>query len=148
MTLCKNQTGTVKALTPKQRRLVKGIVDGKTQKEAAKDAGLNEQYVSGILKKPEVQATMAELMDLAGLSDAELLRRHLELLAASKTIPSAPGRKAVEVPDWQARGKALELAYKLKGAFRDKVELTGKVGGAFEFVYVLPPGAPGGRGQR
>jgi hypothetical protein len=119
-------------LTPKQRLLVKGIAEGKNQKEAAKAAGVSETYASGLLKKPELVATIQELMSKHGLDDVSLLKKHSELLDATKTVSAVSGRDAgadsvdfVDVPDWQARAKGLEMAYKLKGAFTEKREVSG-----------------------
>lgn len=135
----KKETGTAKKerpLTQKQRKLVKGIAAGKLQKQAAKEAGLTEQYASDILKKPEVRATLQQLMEKAGLSDDVLLAKHVELLHAQKTISTISGKEAdsktvdfVDVPDYQTQKGALEMAYKLKGAFVDKAEIkhSGKV---------------------
>jgi len=136
-----------RGLTPKVRRLVKGMAAGKKQKVAAKEAGLNEQYASDVLKKPEVRATLVNLMDKAGLSDKNLLSVHKEMLGASKTVSIVPkkgeteGRDAtessvefVDVPDWQARGKALEMGYKLKGAFIERHEVSAPGGGPIEYA--------------
>lgn len=112
-------------LTIKQKKLVKGIVAGKSQKDAAKDAGLNEQYASDILKKPEVKASLQELMEAAGLSDDVLLSKHKELLNA----------KREDVPDYQTQKSALEMAYKLKGAFVEKKEVTFPEGLTLEVVF-------------
>jgi len=128
------------------------MAQGKKQKDAARDAGLNEQYASVVLKKREVRATLVSLMDKAGLSDKKLLSVHKEMLGASKTVSIVPmkgeteGRDAsassvefVNVPDWQARGKALEMGYKLKGAFVEKHEVSGPGGGPIDYaVKELP----------
>jgi len=117
-------------LTVKQRKLVKGIVDGKTQKQAAKAAGLNESYASQILNEPKVKATLQDLMEHMGLSDGHLLKAHAEMIQATKAVSVIGGKGAesgsvefVDVPDWQARGKGLEMAYKLKGAFSETVKV-------------------------
>ena len=122
--------------TPKQRLLIRGIAAGKTQREAAKEAGMTEQHACEILKKPEVRETIQDLMAKHGLDNDSLLKKHAELLDATKTVSAVSGRDAgadsvdfVDVPDWQARAKGLEMAYKLKGAFVEKKEITGKDGG-------------------
>lgn len=127
-------------LTGKQRKLIKGIAAGKSQRQAAKAAGMDSTYASKVLKKPQVSATLQALMEKSGLGDKRLLAVHNEMLEASKTISVIPkkgeteGRDAtgssvefVDVPDWQARGKALEMGYKLKGAFIEKVEVSGSI---------------------
>ena len=120
-------------LTIKQKKLVKGIVAGKTQRQAAKEAGLNESYASNILKEPHIVLKIQDLMEGMGLSDAVLLIKHRELLNAQKQISGvkdADGGSVefIEVPDYQTQIKALESAYKLKGAYVEKKEITGPGG--------------------
>jgi len=135
----------VKGLTPKERKLIKGVASGKTRQKAAIDAGYSKRSAhstaTDILKKPKIQAALTDLMDKMGLSDRCLLGIHKEMLGAHKTVSVIPvkgeteGRDAtassvefVDVPDWQARGKALEMGYKLKGAFIDRKEISGPGG--------------------
>lgn len=119
-------------LTAKQKKLVKGIAEGKTQKEAAKAAGLHETYACNVLKEPKVKASLHELMEKAGLTDELILKTHVEMIEATKVISAVSGSNAnagtmdfVDVPDWQARAKGIEMAYKLKGSFApEKREIT------------------------
>lgn len=126
-------------LTDKQRKLIKGVAEGKTQKEAAKSAGLSEAHASVCLNMPKVQETLQQMMAKHGLDDASLLNAHRELISATKVISAVNGTDAnnktmdfIDVPDFQARAKGLEMAYKLKGAFIEKKEITGKDGGPLE----------------
>lgn len=134
-----------KKLTIKQRKLVKGIADGKTQRAAAQSAGMTEQHACECLKKPEVLATIQDLMSKHGLDDVSLLKRHADLIAATKPISivgtGADATESADVPDWQARAKGLEMAYKLKGAFVDKVSLQNPDGSALSLsvCFVSPP---------
>ena len=121
-------------LTGKQRKYVQGIAKGKTQKVAAKEAGISEAYGSTLLKKVKVQATLQDLMEKSGLGNAVLLSKHRELLNASKTVSAISGKDAnagsvdfIEVPDSTVQVKALDLAYKLRGAYIDKVEISGEI---------------------
>ena len=132
-------------LTTKQRKIVKAVGEGKTQRQAATIAGVTETYVSEVLKKPEVVATIQSLMDKAGLSDSVLLSKHVELLNAQKTISAISGGKAdektvdfVDVPDHAVQVKALEMGYKLKGAFVEKKEVTFPEGLDITVKYVKP----------
>jgi hypothetical protein len=136
-------------LTPKQRKLIKGIAEGKPQKTAAKAAGLNESYASQVLNEPKVKLALADLMEKAGLSDDVLLAKHVELLNAQKTISAIGSKEAnggtvdfVDVPDYQTQKGALEMAYKLKGAFIDKQEVkhSGEIIQKIERVVVRPNG--------
>ena len=133
-------------LTTKQRKLIKGVVEGKTQKQAAIDAGYSEKSAETIasqqLAKEQVKATIQDLMEHMGLSDGALLVKHRELLEAQKQISGVQSKggnprdadggslEFVDVPDYQIQAKALEMAYKLKGAFTDKAEIkhSGAIG--------------------
>lgn len=106
-------------LTNKQRKIVKAVGSGKTQREAAKIAEVSETYVSEVLKKPEVIESLQNMMAKHGLDDESILKAHAEMIKATRG----------EEPDWAARGKGIEMAYKLKGAFTEKTELTGLNGG-------------------
>jgi hypothetical protein len=53
------------------------------------------------------------------------------MIQATKVVSAIGGKDAdagsvdfIDVPDWQARGKGLEMAYKLTGAFIEKKEIT------------------------
>lgn len=120
-------------LTVKQRKLVNGVAEGKTQKQAAIDAGYSEKCAKEIasqeLNKPSLKATLQDLMEHMGLSDGALLIKHRELLNAQKQLSGvreagSESVEFVEVPDHVVQCKALEMAYKLKGAFTEKIEST------------------------
>jgi hypothetical protein len=121
-------------LTGKQRKLIQGIAKGKSQRQAAKAAGMDSTYASKVLKKPQVSATLQDLMEKSGLGNAVLLSKHRELLNASRTVSAISGKEAnagtvdfIEVPDSPVQVKALDLAYKLRGAYIDKVEISGDI---------------------
>lgn len=131
----KEKTKKPRPLTTKQRKLIKGIAEGKTQKKAAIDAGYSEKSAESIasqeLNKTQVKATLQDLMEHMGLSDGALLVKHKELLNAQKQLSGVKDAndgsiEFVEVPDHQVQAKALEMAYKLKGAFVEKIDATVK----------------------
>ena len=133
-----------KKLTGKQRKLIQGIAKGKSQRQAAKAAGMDSTYASKVLKKPQVSATLQDLMEKSGLGDKNLLSVHKDMLQASRTVSAVSGKDAnagtvdfIDVPGWQARGKALEMGYKLKGAFIEKKEITGPNGGAIPVHFTV-----------
>lgn len=140
-------------LTVKQRKLVQGIVEGKTQGQAAIDAGYSElgaqSRASQEIKKDNVRVALTDLMDNMGLSDAHLLMKHRELLEAQKQISGVKDKggnpqdadagslEFVEVPDYPVQAKALEMAYKLKGAFIDRKEISGPGGESLNIQVVF-----------
>jgi hypothetical protein len=132
-------------LTAKRKKLIKGIAEGKTQRQAAKEAGLNECHASTILKEPQVIATIQSLMAKHGLDDDSLLIAHKELINATKVVSAVGNKDAgastvdfIDVPDFQARAKGIEMAYKLKGAFVDKKEVTFPEGLSISVAFVDP----------
>lgn len=149
---------TKKGLTPKERRLIKGVAEGKSQTQAAKDAGYSKRSAyelgSRALKKVEVRTALDILMDKAGLSDTKVFAAHAELMGANKTVSVIPmkgeteGRDAsassvefVDVPDWQARAKGIDMAHKIKGRYVEKKEISGPNGGPVDVrVSFVPPG--------
>lgn len=118
-------------LTRKQRMLVKGIAAGKTQKQAAKEAGLDRTYASKVLKQPQLTATLAELLERSGLGDMSLLAKLKELLEARKVIAVVTGKDAgmgsvdFIVPNYTVQARALDFAFRLRGAYQKKVEQKG-----------------------
>jgi hypothetical protein len=146
-------------LTMKQRKLVQGVAVGKTQKQAAIDAGYSPKTAQSIasqeLNKANVIVALTDLMDNMGLSDAALLIKHRELLNAQKQISGVKDKSGdpmaadagslefVEVPDYPVQAKALEMAYKLKGKFVEKQEVkhSGEIISKIERTIVRPPAA-------
>ena len=121
----------------KRKKLIAGIVAGKTQKQAAIDAGYSkktaETQASQILKEPQVKSNLEKALDKAGLTDKRLADKHIELLDAQKTVSAVSGKDAgagtvdfVDVPDYQTQARALDMAYKLKGGYVEKHEMTHK----------------------
>ena len=118
-------------LTTKQRRLIKGIAGGMTQRAAANAAGISEEYASRVIKKGQVREALGELMEKYGLGDMTLLTKHAELLEATKVIAVVVGMKIAGgsvdliVPDYAVQAKALDRAYRLKGFYQKQVEQKG-----------------------
>jgi len=86
---------TQKELTPKQRKYVKGVVEGKSKKQAALDAGYTEsmaQKPKDKIETPAVKAAFTELLEQAGVTDELLAQRIFE------------GLNAMESKFWQPRG--------------------------------------------
>lgn len=71
------------------------------------------------LRKLEIE--IKDLMDEAGLTDAFLIKKLNEQLEATRLY----GKNNLEHMDGSTRNKALEMAFKLKGKLKDKVELEG-----------------------
>jgi hypothetical protein len=102
-----------------------------TQRAAANAAGISEEYASRVVKKGQVREALGELMERSGLDDLSLLAKLKELLEANKRIAVVTGRSAgvgsmdFTVPDWAVQAKALDFAFRLRGAYQKKVEHKG-----------------------
>jgi hypothetical protein len=82
-----------------------------------------------VVKKGQVLEALGELMERSGLGDMTLLTKHAELLEATKVVSTVVWKDAgtgtvkfIDVPDWKARAKALDLAYRLKGFYKKQAE--------------------------
>lgn len=126
------------ALTVKQRKLVKGIAEGKTKRQAAIDAGYSPDSAGPLatetLRNPNVRDAFLTAMEKAGVTDEKLnqvMREGLEAnrVVSARIVKSRPTNideelaeanqntdDFIEVPDHATRHKFLETAIDVKGA--------------------------------
>ena len=103
-----------RALTVKQRKFVKHYVESGNATQAAlaayntADPHTASAIAAETLEKPGVQQAVAELLDANGLSDGKLLEIHARFLTLHASPD--PQEKALAL-------KALDMAYRLKGAY-------------------------------
>ena len=85
-------------LTPRESRLVNKIAAGVPKGKAGRLAGFSAKTSSQIvyqkLQKPSIQTALQKALAKAGLSDARLAKKHIELLDAKKTISCVSGKEA------------------------------------------------------
>src|SRR5262252_5226570 len=104
-------------LTLKQRRFVKQYLATGNGTRAAPlaynttDPNTAHAIAVETLRSPTVQAAVAELLDAEGISDRKLHEIHAHYLALYRSPD--PREKALGL-------KALDMAYKLTGAYRDE----------------------------
>ena len=125
-------------LTVKERKLVKGIAEGKTKKQAAIDAKYSPRSAGSIasetLRKPDVQAALVKALDNAGVTDeriAEVITDGLKAnrVISARVVHSRPhsiedGEQEadertddfVEVPDHATRHRFVETVIDVKGS--------------------------------
>lgn len=133
-------SGLKKSETPtiRQRKYAKSRIDGKTQAQAARDAGYKESVAlkagDKIEKKAAVQNLFKDLVDKAGLTDQKLARRLNEGVDAKETkfflMPTPNGLKKIvtrSVVHHSERRAHLEIALKVKGHLINKTEITGQL---------------------
>ena len=152
---------TKKGLTPRERILIRGVAAGKSLKASATEAGYSAKTgrvsAGRALRNITVRTALEKLMDKVGLSDAKVFKAHADLIAANKTVSIVPakgeteGRDAtassvefVDVPDWQARAKGIDMAHKIKGRYIERHEVSGPGGGPamFRILFESPKEKP------
>ncbi len=112
---------------PRQVALVKNLVDGMTITEAAQRAGYSKKCPgqSGYQALQNLKLKMPELLDRLGLSDIALIEKHLKPLLSARTTKFFQHRGKVTgkrlVTDNEARLKALDMAFKLRGSFAQEI---------------------------
>ena len=123
-------------LTRKQAKLVQGILEGKTQRQAAIDAGYSDKHPdqSAHQALEQIKKRMPDVMDELGLTDHQLIEKYLvpllgateaKFFAYRKTIKTGrkkPQERLVQVIEERrvealgTRTAALDMAFKLKGS--------------------------------
>jgi hypothetical protein len=118
-------------LTVKERKFISGILAGKTQKEAAGIAGLNENYAGALLKTEKVQTAFQAILDEAGLTDKALAEKLRSLIDAKETRFFQKDGKVIETREVEAietQRKTTEFVAKLKGHLIERVEHSSEDG--------------------
>ena len=112
-----------KQLKPRQVALVRNLVDGMTITEAARRAGYSKKCPgqAGYQALQNLRLKMPELLDRLGLNDVALIEKHLKPLLSARTTKFFQYRGKVTgkriVVDNDARLKALDMTFKLRGSF-------------------------------
>jgi phage terminase small subunit len=133
-------------MNTRQQLYKKNRLLGMTKHNAARSAGYSEATAKSHTKQLEDRLKIADVLERHGLTDNILVLRLSELLKASKVVGYLHNYKKVDkggvekispdeivsnefidVPDWSARAKGLELALKLKDLLKDKLEHSGEI---------------------
>lgn len=129
----KTNTSKKTGITLRERKLIKGIISGKTKQQAALDAGFGSNLASSAqlayqtLKKPSTREALLEAMEKAGIGDNALAQAMREGLKAKKAIAMRDD-KPVMVDDHLSRAKFVDIAVKIRGDYAsEKVEHSGQV---------------------
>jgi hypothetical protein len=125
-------------LTPKQEKFAQEVASGKSQADAYR-AAFNVrpntkpetivQSASKIMANPNVSTRVDELREVAAKKAVITLESHLEDLQKLRNMAVKDGKWSAAVAAEIARGKAA-------GVYVDKVEITGKDGGAIQHSTV------------
>jgi hypothetical protein len=126
------------AKSPKRRRFVKGLIEGKSMRRAALDAGFTQSMADKAGEKifPNARAEFQDELSKA-VPIARLVARIAKGLDAKETkLASFEGsfEDSRDMIAWGERRHYAELAAKLLGFLVSKVELTGEGGGPIELT--------------
>ncbi len=124
-----------KKLTFKQRKFLDEYLKCGNAAEAAmrsydcKDRMSARNIGSENLAKLGIKDEIGFWLDEYGITDGKLAEKIRDGLEANRTISTISGKEAnggtvdfVDVPDWNARNKVLEIVLKGKGKMRDKTK--------------------------
>lgn len=124
-------------MTLKQKKLIQGVANGKSQTQAAIDAGYAPANAnvtaSQTLASPNVKSALAALMDKQGLSEERLLEPIAVGLDANRD----------DAPDHTIRLKAAELGWKLRGQLQPGVSQTFNGPAQLNIVHSYRPSTNG-----
>ena len=123
-------TDSVNQLTVRQRRFAKGLIEGKTHREAALEAappgklteGSADTWASRTLKSDRFRQGFQEVLAQNGLSLTDIARVHRENLAATRIAATSTQdgeiTDALEVPDYPTRQRAVADGYRIHGKMK------------------------------
>jgi len=130
-----------KKFSARQQKYKQNILMGMSKYNAAKAAGYSEATARSHTKQLDERVAMPDVLEQQGLTDQILTQKLMQLMNATKVIGYLHQYKKVEkggvekiqpdevvsnefidIPDWTARAKGLEIALKLKGLLKDKVD--------------------------
>ena len=119
-----------KALELRAKKIAKALIEGQTQEQALLSAGYSKKTARGqaaaVLGNPVMQETFYEILEKTGLSDEYIASKHKQLIDATRK------QGEVDVPDYTAVAKGLDLFYKVRGRYVEKKEISGNDGGPIE----------------
>jgi phage terminase small subunit len=115
-----------RSLTPRQNHFAKALAHGRSQKQAAIEAGYSPKNArqSGYQVAQQIRDTMADALERHGLTDDTLIDKYLlPALEAEETVHIVTGGvkkqriHAKKRPLWHARLRGLDIAFMLKGSY-------------------------------
>jgi hypothetical protein len=125
-----------KRLTSKQQKFLVNLSNGQTQKQAALNAGYSPKNArqSGYQAIKFIRLRAPEAMDQAGLTVPVLIDKYLRPQLKAKETKYFSERGIVtdrrDLPDNGARNAALDMAFKLQGAYPRNGEGEDHAGGS------------------
>lgn len=140
----------------RQQKYRRNRILGMNKYNAARAAGYSETTAKTHTKELEIRCKIADVLERQGLTDDVLILKLQELIGATKVIgylnqyikaekggleklspDKVVSNEFVDVPDWSARAKGLELALKLKDLLKEKVEHSGEIKGGETRIIIV-----------
>lgn len=126
----KQANKTKLALKMRAKTMIKAMLAGKNQTQAAIEAGYSPSYaknVGEILENPVVKQTYCQILDAAGATDEACAKVVVDAMKAMRTISCVSGKDAgsgsvdfVDVDDHPVRLKAVDMVHKVRGRYVEK----------------------------
>ena len=127
-------------LNLRERKFMKNLSLGMTQREAAIKAGYSKKSADSIasqkIKEIKVAGSFCEILDKHGVTDDAIASVISEGIKAKRHV--MVGDDVKELPDWIARHKFSDSALKVKGHLRDKVDVNLKGNVTIEIIKFSP----------
>jgi hypothetical protein len=119
--------GPQKAASHRAREYVKGVVAGKSKRQAATEAGYSATVASHpgrkLDKQPGVQQLFLDILQHAGVTNELLARRIRDGLDATVVLRETLHARREVLIDFSERREMVELMLKTKGLLVDKHEV-------------------------
>ena len=138
-------------LLPREAALVAGVVQGKSQSAAAREAGYAPATASkrgsDVLSRPEVRERFRSLMREAGLDDESLVGELRRLMHVERKGITPAGDVVSLGDDGNTQIKALDMAMRISDAYPNpKLDIDMTVRGAILIAsaddYLVSPDSP------
>lgn len=119
--------------TLKEKRFLKKYLEIGNATEAASQVYdvVDRNSAKALASQVLAKLTITDVLDKIGVTDEKIAQTVMDGMEANKPISAVSGKDAseasvdfIDVPDWTARLKATELASKMKGHLKDRVDLT------------------------
>ena len=141
-------------LSLRERKFIKYLSQGHTQKDAALKAGYSakhiESFASHKIKETQVAKAFTQILIDQGVTDEKLGIIISQGIEANKVIScnviveegmkdaNSMTKDFIDVPDWIARHKFVDTALKLSSKYpAEKKEITGANGMPIEHLFVV-----------
>ena len=128
------------------RIMAKSVLSGKSETQAALDAGYSPasaQNVGKILENPLIKKTYCQILDAAGATDEACAKVVFDAMNATRTVSCVSGKDAdsgtvdfVDVDDHPTRLRAVDMVHKVRGRYVETKKIVGPDGGPVQVKAV------------